>query len=367
MLKFKRCISVVLFICLMLAMILCMGKIMRPYSNERNIWDYFYDLEKDSVSVIIIGTSAAYRYYQPAQAWGECGFTSFLLANPAQPFKVVPYIFDEALRVQDPDVIVVELRSIVSSDTGDEIEETDTDAPDSATAVQELTRTVISGMSIASPHRYRGIFDLLSDDPDVPMIEYLFPVLKYHDSALFGNRELLKTYLHSDYREYYGSADVFLVNDQTENARKMGEFKPDGLHHLTDEDKELIDTIAAKAAKSGKKVLFMLTPYPCKIGARAVIAELNDFMRERQYDYLNSFDRLDEIDLDFSKDFYDSKHVNAFGAHKFTSWLAKYLDNRYTLKKDYLENIKDNWNTLASEWDAIYTEKAKLAEVGGQY
>ena len=60
--------------------------------------------------------------------------------------------------------------------------------------------------------------------------------------------------------------------------------------------------------------------------------QLDEYIASKGYDYLNMNNVLDELNLDYSTDFYNSKHVNIAGAKKVTTYLAQYIEDNYGLQ-----------------------------------
>ena len=59
---------------------------------------------------------------------------------------------------------------------------------------------------------------------------------------------------------------------------------------------------------------------------------------------------LDELNLDYSTDFYNSKHVNIAGAKKVTTYLAQYIEDNYGLQSKLTDEQKQSWTDACDAW-----------------
>ena len=75
---------------------------------------------KDTVNALMIGSSAIFRYWNPPQAYEEQDFTSAMLASSIQDLNMAPYIMEEAVKSQNVDVFVIEVRTMIARNTNDD-------------------------------------------------------------------------------------------------------------------------------------------------------------------------------------------------------------------------------------------------------
>lgn len=68
----------------------------------------FYELEKNTVDVLVLGSSHAYMSFNTGVLWREHGISSYLLTASAQPLWNTYYYLKEALKTQKPKLIVLE-------------------------------------------------------------------------------------------------------------------------------------------------------------------------------------------------------------------------------------------------------------------
>lgn len=105
------------FICFTLTTIFCVftvNSVLKPkyYYNETwsttNTYEDFYNLKKNSVDVLFFGSSHAICSFNPQVIYDEYGITSYNMGSEQQSLVVSYYWLREALKYQNPKVVVLE-------------------------------------------------------------------------------------------------------------------------------------------------------------------------------------------------------------------------------------------------------------------
>ena len=109
----KTVAGILIFLFLLTTIINLLGPLFRPKGQDFDGWHNFYAEDNNTINAAMIGSSAMYRYWLPAQAYEEQGFTSCMISQSCQNIRAVPYIMEETLKSQDVDLFVVELRQVV--------------------------------------------------------------------------------------------------------------------------------------------------------------------------------------------------------------------------------------------------------------
>ena len=109
----KTVAGILIFLFLLTTIINLLGPLFRPTGQDFDGWHNFYAEDNNTINAAMIGSSAMYRYWLPAQAYEEQGFTSCMISQSCQNIRAVPYIMEETLKSQDVDLFVVELRQVV--------------------------------------------------------------------------------------------------------------------------------------------------------------------------------------------------------------------------------------------------------------
>ena len=347
----KRAVAVMVFLCLLSTLLLWAGGLctLNSENSEKRCWDLYYTMKNETLDMVFVGSSTVYSFYCHAQAYDEQKIHSLALFSSAKPAETIPYLLNEIVKYNNTELIAVELRNLLKDDCKEEIENME--------ERYHYRALSLSMMKPLSMNRIRGVFDLLSDNKSVPTIEYLFPILQYHEdiytyplSFVYANKR--------DFENFYGFCDITEATDFSEEEQKLQNETPSGKYHLSEKSKKLIDEMVKIVDSHGIKLLFVLTPYIYSTDEYVVACEIRDYLAEKNCDFLNCNDYTEEIGMDSSSDYYDLSHVNAVGTHKFTSWFAKYLREHYDFYDDYTEEINEKWDRLAAGWREVYSRLA---------
>lgn len=334
----KRIICAVVFWSIVLNLIMGIGFYLRPLDPDNDNWHYYYTEEDDSIDVLFIGSSAIFRFWLPMQAYEEKGFTSYMLTHGNQPMEAIPYIMEEGLKTQDPDVIVVEVRRVIVK----------RERIYKGTLSEERENYCLSRISSGmrpSLVRTQMINDLLIENENNQKIEWIFPLLKYHDNILKFSPEQIKERLTLGEKPMKGTRQTGKIKSFEQPTDLDAEA-----YKLTDEDKKQIDLIAEKAEKLGKELLFVSTPYVTNEYRYPLQKDLDAYMEEKGYAYVNLQDKFEELGLDTTTDYFDANHVNIVGATKVTSYLEEYLVEHYPIQNTLTETQKQSWDNALMEW-----------------
>ncbi len=352
----KRIVSAILFFAIFFVIIMYEGFITRPYYGyvyNYNTWQYFYEEDDNTLNVVAVGSSAMYRFWMPPVAYEEQDFTSFVIGHTYQTFVAVPYIVEEIVKTQNPDVIMVETRSLLNERQypldGSEMAEPD---------VKNWLLSVVScGMNYSST-RFNLISEFYTDTDDDCLLNWYVPLLKYHSLEyslpLQSRLDRISTEKHP-----YKSAALLSVYSGIE---VLDEFSMEkelyGEYVLTDTEKELLDRVVALGEKYGTEILFVSTPYQMTVEKSSLQLSLQMYMEEKGYSFIDLNDYIDEIGLDPMVDYSDCIHSNISGAEKITRYLAQYVADNYELDNVTLseKQIKE-WEDAC---DAYSERSAKI-------
>lgn len=273
-------------------------------------------ISEERVDMLYLGGSAAFVYWQPLKAWNDCGITSYLYANNSIQAESLKYMLMESRKSQNPDLYIIDLRPFQYWDE----------------KINEVgLRNTTDSLNITSLNRYRLIWEYLhtrtlTEDTDV--LSYYFDIIKYHT-----NLENLGSHTSWSFFSNHGVS----INkgwewiDQYEYLEPPKDFVTQERAELPEKSRKLLDSLLEYCSKEKLQVLFVVCPYWITREHYAIYNTLQDRIAEYGFGYLNLNDYHEEMGLDFSTDFYNLSHVNAFGAEKYTSFLETYLSTHYDL------------------------------------
>lgn len=294
---------------------------------------------KNTLDVVMIGSSSWYTFWSPMVAYEFTGITSFDYAQGGMPADCLEYCIREVQKRQNPKVIALDARVFLYRD-----ENTLQENEAGALLINEGHIRAVSDTMPYSLNRFRMLYSVREylEDGLSTHLDLLF----YHDrwKAVFAEggaplhekaeRDYTKGYdIHVDITPYERPGDVSAVTET---------------EALSESTEELLRRLCAYCEELDAQVVFVAMP-----------TSDHDETQQRQYnymkqiigeydgiDFLNTNDLVEEIGLDFATDFYDHTHANYLGTVKFTSYLEDYLISAYEIpdrrgQEDYVHWQED--------------------------
>ena len=313
----------------------------------------FHELNKNTLDAVFIGTSGVDRYWIGAKAYEEYGMTVYPLASDGMPAWLFVNQIKYICSRQDPKLIIVDARPFGQ-------------APTRASKMEVQARRVLDAMPFFSVRYLEAAFTAMKviqtehPEEDFFKISYLLPFVKYHtkweedDYSIHAN-------LSPDAHEYGG----FLMSPSLSIRQKPHK----GFVYDTTLTKELggiyqdaLYDLLAYAKEKDLQLLFVDTPQQKDEHQVSTANTIGKILAEEGVPYLNycltddqaNFSLIPELDR--KTDFYNSGHVNYYGAEKFTAHLAKYLDENYDFE-DHRQEAK-----AKEDWDGMYDRIKKTVE-----
>lgn len=308
-------IAFVLSLVILLGVTSYLGYLYMPDRTDYGAtWNMYLEEQKDSVDLMLVGSSMAYCDVIPAKIYEQTGHTAYVVSAPYMMPDVAYYYIKEALRTQSPEVIMLEATSFFFT-----INEAD------------YYKVNIGYM----PYSANRLSATLFAAPDAEKLGLLFPLFNYHERweqydlrEHFAPRPDAETDLLAGYtllekttpqEERFEREFLYTEEEYEENIKYM--------HKIIDlcDDKNI--------------QLDMFIVPACEY----VSAELTQGLIEEAGDIkvTNFNDRFEELGLDLETDFYDKRHVNFKGAVKFTEYLSAYITENFDLPS--CEHDRELW------------------------
>ena len=336
-----------------------------PEATSRAIQG-FYDEPKDSIDCIILGTSHPLYGIQAMELYREYGITSYNLSTCAQPMQVSYYLLMEALKLQHPKIVVMDISNIFGKD-GSEAE----------------WRYVIDNMKLsANKIKFAEVFN--SRFENGTFINAIFPFFRYHDrwsslneldfTDFFRNRHF---YCKGSYigTSQYGA----VTNEAVMNAYadEMFGMKDENVKYYVDGilqnkifenqlykpeiNREHLDyLLRIKKICDDNDIQLLLIKVPALSDPMYYDAAWTQIKSDIARDLCAKYD-IDYFDImydeegaliDWATDTYDyGSHMNIQGGIKVTTALGDYLVNKYGLVKssyDYSEKDLQTYEIIRS-------------------
>ena len=289
-----------------------------------------YMEDKDSLDVIVVGSSEVYNGYMAAEAYRLYGFTSYPFAFATNPCPLLKYEMAELEKMQHPKVLVIEVNGFCY----------DRETLYRYAAIRHFADSIpMSGNKI----------DLVNDLATESKLSYYMPFFKYHDDWRKNPFNLIIPELRG-----YNILRGAYTHAQNVKIKEEEIRPPDGKRGalISDAKEDLEEFLDYCDQSDIENVVFVRFPHVILNDRSERMYHrfnvVSDIVRERGYEYIDFDDYHDEIGLDPLHDFYDGEHLNAYGAEKFTNYFGKWLVDKYGLTPTELtDKQKAEWDESA--------------------
>ena len=317
----------------------------------------FYDEQRDSLDLVLLGASEVYSDFAPGYAYEYGGITGYLFATQADTIVNYKSQLRNILSRQKPSLIVIELNGALYGDEAEIKKE--------ANLRNYADNVPLDAVKL----------DWLSSDVVENRLEYILPVIKYHGvwQDIPENMKYQRTVISDRLRGYCYLKGVLNETSVFKSTqRSMNSVLPtlaDNRQPLTGlEESGLRDLLGFCRSEGLDNVVFARFPHIVVQRTYDRFERSNtvgDIVREYGYDYLNFERDFAQTGLDESSDFYNLDHLNIYGQRKFTAFLTDHLKERYSLSpREQSGSVKAEWDICADYYEAYYKYSDALIKRG---
>lgn len=345
-LKTKRILSVLSILILFTLSFLSLNHIFaKQWDNTEAIrerMEQFKNLPEDSVDVLFLGSSGLYAGVSPARIFQTNGITSYNLSKSNHTFYTRYYKLLEILEFQQPKLIVMDLSYISSPGVSPSNKNTEIEF---RSGYHALTTQSLKEQYLKNLHK---------DFPEIDPWSYRFPFIKHHNNwDQLTEKGFNVTDLNLQHMGGLLRPKITKVSSKINNApRTINEYQDLYL-------KKIIDLLDDKSIDA----LFVITPRVGLPDQRHTLYQ--DYATENNIDYVNNatLDFMEEIGLDYAKDFYNEGHLNLWGNRKYSDYLSNYILTNYpNLKKWQLDDngfneIENIWGQAVARYEDFYEKE----------
>lgn len=338
----KQAVKAILFVFIFLFLLQSVTYMLRSNGDIKDIFVGFYAEPKDTIDVIMIGSSPVYPCYAAPKVWGECGITMYPLSSNVQRPKAAIYLVKEALKTQSPKLFVFELRMFAYEDG-------------SMADNMAYTRGVTDNLKY-SWNRIELINRMIPDASE--RYTYYFDIFKYHSNwrtmvlpeqytaFRYERRHPMKGYVMNDKVVPGEFSDFSMI---TESAPMPAEQESNMRELLEYLQKNNLDALFIVSFMNLDEELQMKFNY-----MEGIIASYG-------YSYVNLNNHYEETGIDYAMDFYDGgSHTNASGAEKCTDFLEKYLIENYDFEDKRGNEKYVAWDNAYAYWQECRKETLQI-------
>lgn len=319
----------------------------------------FFELPRNTVDCLFIGTSHVYCSFIPQRIYDEAGITSVSLATSSQSYQNTYWLLKEALCYQKPKVVVMDIHSVTS-------------AVDEQVLNFRLHYTSgISAMPDLSWNKLRAFADIKKSEigwADNLSKYDAFGILEYKNEyhrERNNVKELLNLLVNpqKEYRTFgfYPTTTVYPM-DKLEPNIETDNF----MDFYTTQEYEYLNKICTLLEEKGIQLLLTRAPY--------TMPGFDDYQLNRQalewaekggipvIDYFKLIEN-GEVAIDLQKDFRDADHLNFLGAKKATDYMIGYLKEHYQLTDHRGEKKYRLWEEMEYDYSLIKKQVKSNAEL----
>ena len=276
-------------------------------------YENFYAAKKNSIDVMIYGSSHASCTVNNGMLWDDAGISSFILSSGSQSIDSTYYFIKESLKTQHPKVIMVET-----------LEANGQEQNDDGTYQVDLANVYRSDLSMHwSPLYVNFVLNQTKlygfDNEFRNELLLKMPIIHARYSELERNDFVNEYYFK---RGYGGSYDL-QVSDPPQLTEDRTALSPMGEEYL----QKIIDL--CKQENIG--LVLFCAPYPETTDASAQQNAIADFAKANGTTFFDFNTFYQKIGIDFSTDYRDGNHLNNSGADKVTKYLEDYIRANYDL------------------------------------
>lgn len=291
----------------------------------------FYQEEKNSIDVVLIGASDVFAGFSPGLAYGEYGFTSYPYAIDSNNGKLFISQIIEVLKCQKPKCIVIE-----------------------TTGIREAFEKALTDEQLAIMRQYTDVMPL-SDNKINTINEFVAKdKLTYYIPALVhcGKMENFENTIEKYNQKFRGY--TYLKGITTSNSKQKYDRILDvngdlGTKALSDTTYSVLNDLLDYCETLDCKVVFARFPHRItgedEHDKLKQHNEIGRVIKDRGFDFFNFDHAIKEIGLDLENDFYSDSHLNAHGQMKLTKYFSGIISKQYDLgKSDLSQQNKERWD-----------------------
>lgn len=303
-----------------------------------------YYQEDTPHDVVFLGDCEVYENISPVTLWREYGITSYIRGSAQQLVAQSYYLLEDTLRCETPKVVVFNVSAMQQYEQENET----------------YNRMTLDGMKWSSS-KWNAIRATAMEDEH--MIEYLFPLLRFHSRFKELETDDLTYYFSPrkvSHNGYYMRADVRPAGDfPTERRRADYSFDPRAWEYQ--------ERMRLLCEEKGITLILMKAPSLYPTWYEQWDSQIAAYAQDKGLVYVNGISRIEDIGIDFSQDTYGGGlHMNVYGAEKLSRYFGSILQEIPGVedrRKD--RDLAAVWEKKGQFYDAMKEEQeAEFAERG---
>lgn len=328
----KSVLRIIFFIGILAAVLFYTNKVFKVKYGD-GIYDLtkFYELEDESVDVLVLGSSHAFENINTGTLWNKYGMAAYILGGSYQPMWNTYYYLKEALKTQRPELIVLEgYMTVHESEFID-----DSRIIKNNYGLKWSRDKVNSIMISAAEERWN---------------EFLLEYVQYHTRySELGAEDFLKNQGNRLYDDWKGFGCNMTTTFLT-SVDVRGTVQRIPLYEKT--EKYYRKTLEL-AQEEGIPIIVVVSPYAgIDEWQQQKLNTAGDIAAEYGVPFVNCNLLIDEMGIDYATDAADKEHLNYRGNQKYTTYIGSYLKKHFEISDRRSDHRYDTWQR-----DADYIEQ----------
>lgn len=266
----------------------------------------FYEQENNSIDLLVLGSSHAYSSFNPYLIEEKTNLKAYNFSTQQQPLWITYYYLKEALKYQNPKYVVLEVHMAVA--LGNDYAE------------EQVNRDAIDKMRMS----FNKIDVIRNSVEKDDRLSYYFNIIKYHSRYKELNGIDVKTVLFNYTLDNKGY--IALKNEEEYFFDKNGIEYTDEIGEISDKNELYLKKIIQLCNKEDIELILVKTPVIYDSFAYGKLNYIKKIANEYDVEFIDYLENIDDLNLDYNNDFYDSGHLNGNGSNKFSLNFIDYLE-----------------------------------------
>ncbi len=334
----KEAAKIIIFLAIFIFLFISVSYIMRTNGDTKDRFAGFYAEERDSIDVLMIGSSTVATSFCSPYMWNRYGFTSYPMSSNSQRPKAIKYVIEEGLHYQSPQLIVIEMRTFI--------------ADDNELAKDEgHIRETVDNMKY-SLRRIRAI-NALTEEFDDKWPFYL-DIIKYHSNIGVLAKPAEWKKFDFSVKDKKKGFQIF-TNRETFRLETTDTYSEERVA-IPDNQEEVLRDLLKYLKEKDIEALFVVSPRASLEDYDKMMNYCQDIVEDEGFEFLNLNYKYDEMGFDYRYDIEDGAHTNVWGALKCSDYLGKYIVDNYSIDREYSKKVIKDWDDSYDLFMQMYNE-----------
>lgn len=317
----RKAVRAVVFFIILAGLVMVLNNLTLNRRSEGCIQlSEFYEMEEDSIDLLCIGSSHIYYGINTCRLYDEYGIASYLLASPGQPVWLSYYLLEEALKTQEPELVLFDIGTLYRK-------EEDFGAYSWETLIS-MKPSYTKWKAIQAVNQYQECVDAVGAFLSFPYYHTRYAALTSED---FENTQEIR---------YHGYKPDFTVITEKELKKWEGAVQgitdtlvyPKGEKPITERTEEHLRKLIDLCQEKDIPLLLVNAPYANEVDEkREADAYISRIAQEYGVPLIYGNNFRQEMQIDFAADLLDASHLNYYGSVKYTDYLAAWIDENCSL------------------------------------